>query len=303
VQAAHTHEHVYTMDGLDGVGVSPELVRIVRARLSIQDEAADQLQRMLGSVVDAIADELRDALGGGRVTDRMRQAILRTRLDEVLDLLDRAGVNDAQARFFGRYPDLANLADDGLEAAGVPDAASILDEPGARVAIDAIVNSHLDAWESTIERPMASRLLAAMRSAAVGETLTDLSQRIATSERRRIGNAVTEARTRMAEFDRTAQEEAVIQAEAGGAELIRVYLGPMDGITRPFCRALVGLALTREQIQQLNNGQTAVSPLFSGGGYNCRHSWVAMSPDEARRAGIRRASGGDVAAANAGGAR
>jgi len=49
-------------------------------------------------------------------------------------------------------------------------------------------------------------------------------------------------------------------------------------VTRPFCRPLVGKAVTRRQIQGLSNGQTAVSPLFAGGGYNCRHSWVAMTP-------------------------
>jgi len=303
VLIAESCGHVHSLDSLDDVGVSAQLVSIVRRRLQITDDAANALKRHLNAVVDALGDELRAALTGSTVTDRMRASILATRLENVLDLLGRAGMTEAEAAFFARYPELANLADDGLAAAGVPNASRILDEPAARLAIDATVADHLESWENVIERPMASRILSGMRSAVIGETLTDVVERIVQEENRRVSSAVTEARTRMAEFDRAAQEEAVLQAERAGAELVRVYLGPLDGVTRPFCRPLVGKALTRDQIAGLSNGQTAVSPLFAGGGYNCRHSWVAMGPDEARRAGIERASSADVAEANQGGAR
>jgi len=293
--------HEFRLDALDDVGVSPELVRIVRERIRIADDAADLLKTNLTTVVQNLAVRLRAAMGGTSETDRMRAAILSTRLENVIDLLDQAGMSEAEAEFFRPYRRLADLADDGLEAAGVPNASRILDEPAARLAIDATIEDHLQGWENVIERPMASRILSGMRSAAVGETLDEVVSRIVEEEDRRVSGAVTEAKTRMAEFDRAAQEEAVLQAERAGADLVRVYLGPLDGVTRPFCRPLVGKAVTRRQIQGLSNGQTAVSPLFAGGGYNCRHSWVAMTPDEVRRAGIPLATPSDISAANQGG--
>jgi len=151
--------HEFRLDALDDVGVSPELVRIVRERIRIADDAADLLKTNLTAVVQNLAVRLRAAMGGTSQTDRMRAAILSTRLENVIDLLDQAGLSEAEAEFFKPYKRLADLADDGLEAAGVPNASRILDEPAARVAIDATIEDHLQGWENIIERPMASRIL------------------------------------------------------------------------------------------------------------------------------------------------
>lgn len=50
------------------------------------------------------------------------------------------------------------------------------------------------------------------------------------------------------------------------------YIGPLDSITRPFCRPLVGHVFSRQEIDQMDNGQTG-DVMVSGGGYNCRHHW------------------------------
>ena len=54
-----------------------------------------------------------------------------------------------------------------------------------------------------------------------------------------------------------------------------VYLGPDDTIERPFCDVLNGTWLTREEIDQLNNGQIT-DTFATRGGYNCRHGWYAL---------------------------
>ena len=78
---------------------------------------------------------------------------------------------------------------------------------------------------------------------------------------------------KISEFGRSVQ---AINADQAGIDLF-MYVGPKDGITRPFCRKLVGKVLSKSQINKLNNGQGAGPVLTSGGGYNCRHSWSPVS--------------------------
>jgi hypothetical protein len=66
------------------------------------------------------------------------------------------------------------------------------------------------------------------------------------------------------------------QAEESGTELF-LYSGLLSSSTRPFCRTHVGRIFTEDQILQMDNGQ-GLPVLETCGGYNCRHSWVAV-PD------------------------
>ena len=54
------------------------------------------------------------------------------------------------------------------------------------------------------------------------------------------------------------------------------YVGPLDSKTRQTCRRWLGRAFTTEEIEQLNNGQTA-NVMIDGGGWNCRHDWNPIS--------------------------
>lgn len=55
-----------------------------------------------------------------------------------------------------------------------------------------------------------------------------------------------------------------------------LFVGPVDAKMRPFCARLVGKVRTREQIDALDNGQLP-DVFLTGGGWNCRHSFVAIS--------------------------
>jgi hypothetical protein len=70
----------------------------------------------------------------------------------------------------------------------------------------------------------------------------------------------------------TRQVEALKTSEAD----VFAYLGPVDRKLRPFCRAHVGKVYTRDEIDALDNGQLP-NPFLTGGGYNCRHVWQAVS--------------------------
>lgn len=54
------------------------------------------------------------------------------------------------------------------------------------------------------------------------------------------------------------------------------FMGPADDVTRPFCRQHLGKVYTREEIDALDNGQLD-NVFLTGGGYNCRHSWMEVS--------------------------
>jgi hypothetical protein len=63
---------------------------------------------------------------------------------------------------------------------------------------------------------------------------------------------------------------------SGTPDELFLYAGPADTRTRPFCRARVGKVFTRADIDAMDNGQLP-NVLLTGGGYNCRHAWKAVS--------------------------
>jgi hypothetical protein len=108
--------------------------------------------------------------------------------------------------------------------------------------------------------------------AIIGSTKAPLDA-LAQSFQRATSANTTQARLKISEFGRSVQ---AINADQAGIDLF-MYVGPKDGITRPFCRKLVGKVLSKSQINKLNNGQGAGPVLTAGGGYNCRHSWSPVS--------------------------
>lgn len=89
------------------------------------------------------------------------------------------------------------------------------------------------------------------------------------------GREIAEAKLKIAEMNRSL---TAISAEAAGLEYF-YYSGPKDAITRPFCRKLIGKVVSSNDMKNLNNGLTGSSALMQGGGYNCRHSWTAVSKE------------------------
>ncbi len=110
-----------------------------------------------------------------------------------------------------------------------------------------------------------------------GYSFEDLSEILASQFRRSIGQAETLAATAMAMYYRTLAANGYGQIEKVKEEVRYVYLGPLDRLTRPFCRAMLKRSakqpLTHVQIEKLDNGQLP-NPFITGGGYNCRHQWA-----------------------------
>jgi hypothetical protein len=58
-----------------------------------------------------------------------------------------------------------------------------------------------------------------------------------------------------------------------------LYVGPVDGVVRPWCREQLGMVRSKAAIDALDNGQLP-NAFVTAGGYNCRHSWMAVSEPE-----------------------
>lgn len=70
---------------------------------------------------------------------------------------------------------------------------------------------------------------------------------------------------------------------SGKPDELFYYAGPLDSVTRPFCRVRIGKVFSRADVDAMDNGQIP-DPLVSGGGYNCRHAFkrVSMLDEELR---------------------
>lgn len=76
--------------------------------------------------------------------------------------------------------------------------------------------------------------------------------------------------TSMATYSRSL---TLLQLEQNPTQKL-IYNGPMDSKTRPVCiRMLKEGGMTQEQVEAKYPGA-----LRDGGGFNCRHQWVALSP-------------------------
>jgi hypothetical protein len=79
--------------------------------------------------------------------------------------------------------------------------------------------------------------------------------------------------------------DRIEQALPAHMQLMYQYLGPVDKLTRPFCRELMKTRrpYTRTEIEAMNNGQTS-NPFLTCGGYKCRHVWGVDSIEPVKRA-------------------
>ena len=96
-------------------------------------------------------------------------------------------------------------------------------------------------------------------------------------------HATTYART--AHF-RFARQLSANQAEELKADEHFLYLGPIDAKTRAFCVNLLGTprTYTKAEITAMSNGQgpDVADVMIHGGGWNCRHNWLAVTPGLAK---------------------
>lgn len=77
----------------------------------------------------------------------------------------------------------------------------------------------------------------------------------------------------------------ILRGRNSGREVRYRYAGGVVAETRPFCEQMNGQVLTEAQIRQIWNTQTWAGkrpgdPFVVRGGYNCRHFFVPVAPEE-----------------------
>ena len=264
------------------------LLRIIRDQIRTQRNGLRQvetgLKRVLADVTRAIVDDLK-AAPGADVPEKVRRMNINA---EVIAEVLTGALDPVRGDLDDTMAELVVLAELQLEAGGITEAPDLAAVEAAARRLDR------EFWGEAIVQPTAQRMWDGLATAIKGDDLDTVAERIRRQSGGSIGRAMTEARTQLAEFDRAV---TAVNAEAAGAEVF-AYLGPKDAITRPFCRVLVDKVFTREQVGRLDNAQTVVSPIISGGGYNCRHSWSPLSEAAAGAMGLERGTMGDVNTAN-----
>lgn len=117
-----------------------------------------------------------------------------------------------------------------------------------------------DAWRITVDGVLGLR--------HVDDLVADLGRTLDTS--------LPKARTLYDTAVSTFSRQVDLLKSTGEATELFYYAGPLDSITRPFCKARIGKVFDRAEIDQMNNGQLP-NPLVTGGGYNCRHAFKRVS--------------------------
>lgn len=285
----------------DSTSLPPALRRAMRDRHEGVDRLADDVHAQLLALADKLGAALRAHIDGTADTSNaadVKAAVQATELEDVLTILREEGADDALKTWMDGLQDVAERAAASVGDAGLDIGHRILDTEAVSAALHARYIDMNAAWDARVTRPLAEQLLQGLHNMVLAETLEDATRRLAETARTSVNVAYNDVVTQTAMFDRFAAAEVTVYADPKGIARMS-YIGPDDGITRPFCEHLVGKAFDRQEITPLNNYQTPEHPIFSGGGYRCRHAWVPTLPGNVGRYGVKDGTMADVKAANA----
>lgn len=148
--------------------------------------------------------------------------------------------------------------------------------------VDTLINLEVKKTTGTIGTYLDDVSSEVTSSILTGEKL-DIDTIVGTTSARALAQAQTEIATTLSGFSSAIN---IRKAEDLGLYLFE-YAGPDDKLTRPFCNKLLERKpsiYTLEEISKMDNGQN-LSVKIHGGGWNCRHEWMALSEKKARELG------------------
>lgn len=250
-------------------------------------QQADRARARLEQLRRIVNDEIRRLLlrldtergGAGLISDKQALAtVSRVRAAIVAELRARGGAV------------LTETEQAAAEAAQEVADANDLGAFNARTAndISRLVSGQADDILATFDeaaRAVGAAMRSAVSSAAQIDQLVDEVARIVDNTFLRAMAAVDAAV--MASGRAVTLQAGEEMAKELGTVVVYQYLGPTDQKTRPFCRAHVDRAYTREALDREDNGDGQPKPVSAYlGGYNCRHSLAAMTIEEAKADGI-----------------
>ena len=260
------------------------MLRASKAQLQLETKLDRNLRRALRRSKAEIVNAVKAAAERGGL-DELR----RMRRDEMNAwILDNGlassimEITDAERETLANVEELLLASEDGFSAAS-------LGGVGEALADQTISGIYDDIILPDVQRSVRDALSSAAFTLEPSDVISGLDAALRSSE----GRQITEARTRISSYGR---ELTAIAAEEAGLNHY-LYLGPQDGITRSFCKEIVGKVYTETQVGEMRNYQ--LEPVLTrGGGYNCRHSWSPVSEELIESANLQRGTDADVRRAN-----
>jgi len=262
------------------------LIRARRNQLKAEASAVASMRKALGVANQALIDAIERAYFTG-----VSPALLDISQEELASFILNNGLGVALEGFTGSQGEILDAlikviqeSEPTFRLDQLPSVISIQERTVKAVFEDVIIPDQ--------KRALRFALTNLVYTNDVDTTIDALSQQLKQST----GRQLTEVRTQLGIMGRQLTADA---GEAAGLDLF-YYSGPLDGLTRKFCIPLVDKVLSKSQINELNNKSGLGSPLRSGGGYNCRHSFSPISFGLMKAAGMKRATQADINEANKG---
>jgi hypothetical protein len=262
---------------------------LIRARRD-QLKAEVSAERTFASTLRKAREQLLETVGVA-IQASNPLSLLNLNDEQLLEFILQGGLGLAVDEFIEQQEAIREAAEKAMRAVqpsfGFDSISSQLDSIQATTAQSVFDDVILPSFKTSISQSLRD-LLADVPTNIV---MSNLEARLKRSE----GTQLTEVKTQISQYGRSI---TAVAAEAAGLDHY-LYTGPKDGITRPFCRALIDLVVNSRQMSRLNNGQ-GLSVKTSGGGYNCRHSWSPVTEGFIEAAQLTKAKQADITKANSG---
>lgn len=255
----------------------------------VSQEFAEGLAEVLRELRRPTRGLLRTFAQNGRLVPDLDAQVKAELYSVVRTLLDESGYTELLDRMDARSLELLSKLQQKMRTIGLDAsfASADINKLDALVSLQRTEFSNLgDRIAMSIETELRRQILA-------GETVQQAATALADAVGVTHAQATTLANSSLLNFH---QQSLNVASDRTGAEKF-LYIGPDDGLTRPFCDVLLNKWLSRKEISKLRNGQLP-GVYRTRGGYNCRHSWMPLFGGQAEDEGIEH---GSVAAANAAG--
>ncbi len=242
----------------------------VKRRIDVTEEEIDLFVRNLELFLQSeLADILKDI---DQSTNKLESAQL---LGRIVSILEEKGLSKEIDKLTQIYGKELKLAADVVQTAIDNDIPIYSDADYSTV--EQLIKLDTSLVKSEIVKTSYQVSSTVMRSVITGEQVDykGLSKTFGTKAARQLK---TELSTTISGFYRSVTKS---KAQEFNIKYF-VYLGPDDGITRPFCDAKINKIYTQEQINKWDNGQGIPASIYLGG-YNCRHDLVPISQERAEQ--------------------
>ncbi len=242
------------------------------------DAEVERFKAELAASLAKITEHLRTALerahrndDGTLSADAFNLTLVRETGDQVAAMLGDS-FTEAQASFRQAAAGLAHVVGADLEDQGLsPQLTDI-----SAGAIQALAGHGVDDL-AEVSLTASAELRDVLREClTTGLDPTAAMDALAAKMDRTVAQATSLVDTSLVGLDRT------IVVEAAGAAGVEWWAldGPTDSLTRPWCADRVGRRFTRTDMDRQLNDSGPNPPSVYGGGWNCRHRWVALQVED-----------------------